>query len=75
MEEGKVSFVKILQLDGDDRMHYEYYGEDPVIAQMMVHAIAAHLFDTLSDTADNETLAGAVYEGVLKPLNEFRSEK
>lgn len=75
MEEGKVSFVKILQLDGDDRMHYEYYGEDSMIAQMLVHALADHLYSTLSETADNETLAGAAYEGVLLLLNEFRPEK
>ena len=75
MEEGKVSFVKILLLDGAENMHYEYYGEDSTVAQMMVQALADHLFNTLSDTVDNETLAGAAYEGILSVLNELRPEK
>lgn len=75
MEEGKVTFVRMLLHDGDDTVHIEYYGDEAVITRMLVNALAQHLFDTLSEEADNNSLAEAVYHDILTRLNEFRPEK
>ena len=65
----------MVMTDPESAMRYESYGEDKVIASMLVNALATHLHETVGNDVCNMDIAEAVYFDVMKKLDELRPEQ
>lgn len=76
MKEGKIAYAEILLHDGEDGTVDVYsFGEDKLVAKMLLRALAKHLRDTAPEHYSNMDLADAVHHDISEHLDVICPEK